>query len=144
LALDDPGGQDGRRQRPRGIAEPMLPELCDLDPGQRTERPAGSAELDPGDLRVTLPTDAPEEARPLAEQPALGPRRVPPERVGCGPRVGEGIAAGPTAEVRPPPRRPPRPVVVGHHGNAPAMLRDAMGGRARLGPAGRLEGGLDA
>lgn len=121
----------------------MLPQLRDLDPCERPERPATRAELDPGDLRVALPTDPPKEASSLSEEPALGPRRIAAEGIGGRPGIGRGIAVGPPAEVGPASRRPPRPIVVrvdelgrrGHHRNAPAMLRDAMRGHMWLGTA---------
>jgi len=108
LSVHDRRRQDGRFECPGRITELVLPELRNLDPGQRREGPAGRHEVGPGRLRIPAPTDTSEQPRPLTEQAALRPRRVPPNGIGRRPRVREGVAARPAAEIRTVACRPPR------------------------------------
>jgi len=94
LPLGDAGREDGGRERALDIAEAMLPELRDLDPGERAQRPADVGQLDPGRLRIALASEASEQPRALAEEPTLRPRSIAPERIGGRPRVGDGIPSG--------------------------------------------------
>jgi hypothetical protein len=154
LPLDDPARQRCRRERGSRIAETMLPKLRDLDPGEGREGAAAGREVDPRGLGVAIAAQSTEEPRPLAEQAALGPRCVAPDRIDRRPRVDEGVAAGVAPEVGPAPGRPPRAVVIRIGPVRPARLSGAdldrerplagdrsLDARQRLGMAARAEEG---
>jgi hypothetical protein len=101
LPFRDACRQKGRRKRTLDIAEAMLPKLRDLDPGKRAERPADVGQLDPGQLRISLASEAAEQPRSLPEEPAFRPWRVPPEWIGGRPRIRDRIPPWPAAVVGP-------------------------------------------
>lgn len=47
----------------------MLPQLRDLDPGERSYRPSSDCQREPRGLRLAEATQAPEEASAVGEHP---------------------------------------------------------------------------
>lgn len=112
LAIRDSGSDRRCVERSGRVAEAMLAELGDLDPGKRSEGSSCPDHVEPGGLGVAVPPEAPKEPRPLAEQPALGPGGISTSGIGSRPGVGQGVTAGTAAEIGAPSGRPPRSIVV--------------------------------
>ena len=127
-ALEQAQAAPRRRERAARIAEPVLAQLRDLDPGEGPEAAAGGRGHLPG-LRVREPPE-PTEVLARSREPL-----VRPAGIGASQAVAPG--AGPVGPPRPPPSAPVQPAA-GRVPRSPAARaatttasRSALGGLAR-------------
>ena len=98
--LEEPPRRPGRGERAVGVAEAVLAQLRDLDPGDRPERATGRGRGLPRLRRLRPSTEPAQHARPFRGEPLVRPARarVPRRR----PRRRPEAAAAAVRELAPP------------------------------------------
>lgn len=135
LTLEDPQPGDRCRDGTLAVAQAVLPELGDLDPGHRREDAVAAGQPQPRSLRLGVAAEPPEQPGSLGHEAALGPGGIETRRLDGRPG-GVRRAAWTPAEVSWPPGRPPR-LIVGVHAvsqvtHAPRRPHPAGDRRGRL------------